>query len=258
MPDGTVRLAVTVLAIAVLLALGVLSLPDGSDRSAQSGALAAAEAEAPEPRLGAEDLTPEAPEAPTRRAGRDRPAAARIPPASGDAASSEEVPQRILEENDRLRRDLEDLKKLEQERARVARLLTRAGAGYDGPLRLGPSGMAWPVNGSVVSPFGQRWGRLHAGIDIAASTGTVIRAAADGKVVIAAPTGGYGNYVCIQHTARLSSCYAHLSQYLTNAGTIIRQGQPLGLVGCTGHCFGPHLHFETWVDGTPVDPVGYL
>jgi len=257
MPDGTVRLVITVLVVASLLALGVLSLPDGSDRSAPGGALAAAEAEAPEPRLGAEDLTP-APETPSRPGGGKRPAAARIPPASGDAASSEEVPQHILEENHRIRRDLEDLKKLEQERAQVARLLTRAGAGYDGPLRLGPSGMAWPVNGSVVSPFGQRWGRLHAGIDIAASTGTVIRAAADGKVVIAAPTGGYGNYVCIQHTARLSSCYAHLSQYLTNAGTIIRQGQPLGLVGCTGHCFGPHLHFETWVDGTPVDPVGYL
>lgn len=129
---------------------------------------------------------------------------------------------------------------------------------YDAPLRLGAGGLAWPVSGPVVSPFGQRWGRLHAGVDIAAPAGTVIRAAEAGAVAISGPVGGYGNYVCVQHTDRLSTCYAHLSRFLTQKGAVVGQGDPIGLVGCTGHCFGDHLHFETRVDGQPVDPAGYL
>jgi peptidoglycan DL-endopeptidase CwlO len=123
---------------------------------------------------------------------------------------------------------------------------------------LGAGGLAWPLNGPVISPFGQRWGRLHAGIDIVARTGTVVHAAADGAVVIRGPEGGYGNYVCVQHTRRLTTCYAHLSRFLTKRGKVVRQGEPIGLVGCTGHCFGEHLHFETWVGGRPVDPMPFL
>ena len=178
------------------------------------------------------------------------------PPPRDD--ESERPPQRILEENKRIRRDLEHLRKLEAERRRVSGALALAAANYDGPLQLGAGGLAWPVNGSVVSPFGQRWGRLHAGIDIASPAGTVIRAAQSGRVVISAPTGGYGNYVCVQHTARLNSCYAHLSRFLVERGAAVQQGSPIGLVGCTGHCYGDHLHFETWVDQQPVDPMSYL
>jgi murein DD-endopeptidase MepM/ murein hydrolase activator NlpD len=95
-------------------------------------------------------------------------------------------------------------------------------------------------------------------VDIAAPAGAVIRAAAAGAVVIRRPVGGYGNYVCVQHTTRLTSCYAHLSRFLTENGAVVRQGEPIGLVGCTGHCFGDHVHFETWVAGRPVDPMRYL
>jgi murein DD-endopeptidase MepM/ murein hydrolase activator NlpD len=174
------------------------------------------------------------------------------------ASDDEEPPRHILEENARLRRELKHLEALEAARRRVSRALAAAGAIYDGPLRLGAGGLAWPVPGAVVSPFGQRWGRLHAGVDIAAPAGTVIRAAAAGGVVIRGQVGGYGNYVCVQHSARLTSCYAHLSRFLTEKGATVRQGEPIGLVGCTGHCFGDHLHFETWVAGRPVDPMRYL
>jgi len=126
-----------------------------------------------------------------------------------------------------------------------------------GPIRGGSSGMIWPVNGPVVSPFGPRWGRLHAGIDIAVPAGTPIRAAKAGRIVLAAPTSGYGNYTCIDHGGGLSTCYAHQSRYAITSGSV-SQGQVIGYVGCTGHCYGDHLHFEVRVNGAPVDPMGYL
>ena len=120
------------------------------------------------------------------------------------------------------------------------------------------SGFVWPVNGAVVSGFGMRWGQLHAGVDIAVSAGTPISAAASGTVVLAAYTGGYGNYTCIDHGGGISTCYAHQSSYTVSSGQSVDQGQVIGSVGCTGHCFGDHLHFEVRVNGSPVDPMGYL
>ena len=235
---------------------GVLGLlPESGPGSSATGAAPA------EPVL--DGVTP----APTRR--REEPAAAEgspkvvraVPPGGTPQASDtkdEEPPERIKRENADIRTQLDHLKALERERARVSRVLVHAGAVYDGPVRLGPGGLAWPVGGPLVSPFGQRWGRLHAGVDIAARAGTVIHAAQDGLVVIADPTGGYGNYVCVQHTRRLTTCYAHLSRFGTRRGDVVHQGDPLGLVGCTGHCFGDHLHFETWVGGRPVDPMRWF
>jgi murein DD-endopeptidase MepM/ murein hydrolase activator NlpD len=128
-----------------------------------------------------------------------------------------------------------------------------------GPVQGGESsaGFIWPVNGPVTSPYGMRWGRLHAGIDIAAPTGTPIRAVKAGTIAFAAPTGGYGNYTCINHGGGVSSCYAHLSSYAVTSGSV-SQGQVIGSVGCTGSCFGDHLHFEIRINGSPVDPLGYL
>jgi murein DD-endopeptidase MepM/ murein hydrolase activator NlpD len=119
-------------------------------------------------------------------------------------------------------------------------------------------GLVWPVSGPVTSPYGMRWGRLHAGIDIAAPTGTPIRAAASGTVVIAAWNGGYGNYTCIDHGGGLATCYAHQSSYAVSSGAQVSQGQVIGYVGNTGHSFGAHLHFEVRINGAPVDPLGYL
>jgi murein DD-endopeptidase MepM/ murein hydrolase activator NlpD len=154
-----------------------------------------------------------------------------------------------------------DLAALEREQARVQSALAGAGNQLSqgpGPIRRGSGQLIWPVNGPLVSPFGMRWGRLHAGIDIAVPAGTPIRAADSGRVVLMGWVGGYGNYTCIQHTGSLSTCYAHQSSYATSSGASVSQGQVIGYVGCTGHCFGDHLHFETRVNGSPVDPMGYL
>ena len=251
-------LAVAGAVIAVAATAGALdALPGSGSDTAATGAGPA------EPRLDG-TVSP----SPARRAerrsldGGPRPTVVQAVPPGGSAqqreAGEEEPPERIQKENAKLRGELEHLKALEAERRKVSRRLLRAGAVYDGPVRLGPGGLAWPVGGAVVSPFGQRWGRLHAGIDIAARAGTVIHAAQSGLVVINDPTGGYGNYVCVQHTRSLTTCYAHLSRFGTERGEMVHQGDPIGLVGCTGHCFGDHLHFETWVSGRPVDPMRYF
>jgi murein DD-endopeptidase MepM/ murein hydrolase activator NlpD len=148
-----------------------------------------------------------------------------------------------------------DLRALEAEQARVQAALAGPAAG---PLVQGSGQLVWPVNGPVVSPFGMRWGRLHAGVDIAVGSGTPISAADSGRVVLMGWVGGYGNYTCIQHTGSLSTCYAHQSSFATSNGASVGQGQVIGYVGCTGHCFGDHLHFETRSGGSPVNPMGYL
>jgi len=140
--------------------------------------------------------------------------------------------------------------------ARVrGQLAASQGAGDTTPSA---AGLIWPVNGPVTSPFGYRWGRLHAGIDIGVPYGTPIHAAAAGTVVLAGWTGGYGNYTCIDHGGGLATCYAHQSSYAVSGGAQVSQGQVIGYVGNTGHSFGPHLHFEVRINGNPVDPLGYL
>jgi murein DD-endopeptidase MepM/ murein hydrolase activator NlpD len=118
-------------------------------------------------------------------------------------------------------------------------------------------GFIWPVGGPVVSPFGWRWGRMHEGIDIAAGYGTAIAAAASGTVIYAGWMGGYGNLIIIDHGGGIATAYAHQSSFAVGAGPV-SQGQTIGYVGCTGHCYGPHLHFEVRVNGSAVDPLGYL
>ncbi len=120
------------------------------------------------------------------------------------------------------------------------------------------AGFIWPVRGTVVSPYGQRWGRLHSGIDIAAPAGTPIAAAASGQVVYAGSMNGYGLIVVIQHTGGIATAYAHNSRVAVSVGQSVGQGQTIAAVGCTGHCFGDHVHFEVRVGGGPVDPMGYL
>ena len=120
------------------------------------------------------------------------------------------------------------------------------------------SGLIWPVSGPVTSPFGYRWGRLHAGIDIGVPYGTPIHAAASGTVVIAGWVSGYGNYTCIDHGGGMATCYGHQSAFAVSTGAHVGQGQLIGYVGNTGHSFGAHLHFEVRINGNPVDPLGYL
>ncbi len=129
-----------------------------------------------------------------------------------------------------------------------------------GPVRYGSGQFIWPVDGPVVSGFGMRWGRMHEGIDIAVPAGTPIRAAAAGTVVLVqseAESGGYGNFSCLDHGGGLQTCYAHQSSFAITSGSV-SQGDVIGYSGCTGHCFGDHLHFEVRINGAPTDPMGYL
>lgn len=151
----------------------------------------------------------------------------------------------------------EDLASLEKENAKIqAKLGNGAGAG---PIKQGSGDFIWPVNGPVSGQFGENRGdHIHAGVDIAASEGTPIRAAASGKVALMGPQGGYGNYTCIQHGGSLSTCYAHQSRFATSQGASVSQGEIIGYVGNTGHSFGAHLHFEVRQNGTPVNPLNFL
>jgi murein DD-endopeptidase MepM/ murein hydrolase activator NlpD len=130
-----------------------------------------------------------------------------------------------------------------------------------GPIVGGSGGLIWPVNGTVVSGFGMRWGRMHEGVDIAVPEMTPIRAAASGTVIATqseAESGGYGNFTCIDHGGGLSTCYAHQTSFAVASGQSVSQGDVIGYTGCTGHCLGPHLHFEVRINGSPTDPMGYL
>ena len=132
------------------------------------------------------------------------------------------------------------------------------GGGAPGAIRRGSGGLIWPVNGPVSSGFGTRWGRLHAGVDIPVPVGTPVRASQSGNVIIAGPTGGYGNYVCIAHAGAMSTCYAHNTSISVSQGQSVKQGQVISQSGNTGNSTGPHVHFEVRINGSPVDPMGYL
>ena len=113
---------------------------------------------------------------------------------------------------------------------------------------------------SVTSCFGIRWGRLHAGVDLAAPNGTPIRAAGAGTVVAAGPEEGYGNAVLIDHGDGYLTHYAHLSVVTVTAGERVSAGQHIGDEGSTGHSTGPHLHFEVHRGHykNPIEPTQWL
>ncbi|HXV34436.1 MAG TPA: peptidoglycan DD-metalloendopeptidase family protein [Gaiellaceae bacterium] len=156
----------------------------------------------------------------------------------------------------------EDVEAMAAESARLAariRASSGGGSGGDGSTGSGESssGFIWPVNGVVTSGFGWRWGRMHEGIDIAAPSGTPIRAAAGGTIIYTGYMGGYGNITIIDHGNGLATAYAHQSAIYIGGGSV-SQGTVIGAVGSTGNSTGPHLHFEVRVNGSAVDPMGYL
>ena len=120
------------------------------------------------------------------------------------------------------------------------------------------AGYARPGTGRVTSPYGRRWGRLHAGIDIAAGVGAPIYAAAVGTVTSAGSEGGYGRAVRILHGDGTTTVYGHMSRLLVSSGERVAAGQQIGKEGNTGQSTGPHLHFEVRIDGSPVDPLSWL
>ena len=108
----------------------------------------------------------------------------------------------------------------------------------------------------ITSKFGPRWGRQHKGLDIKVYIGDTIYAAFDGKVrIVKYNAGGWGYYVVLRHPNGLETLYGHLSKQLVKEDEIVRAGQPIGLGGNSGASTGSHLHFETRLLGTAINPA---
>ena len=121
-----------------------------------------------------------------------------------------------------------------------------------------PVTFAWPLVAPLTSPFGPRGARFHAGIDLAADTGTTVAAAASGRVAYADWNDGWGKLVTIAHGNGVRTMYAHLSRIDVGLGQRVSAGTRVGVVGTTGHSTGPHLHFEVRLRGAAVDPLTAL
>jgi murein DD-endopeptidase MepM/ murein hydrolase activator NlpD len=116
-----------------------------------------------------------------------------------------------------------------------------------------------PLKGyRYTSPYGMRWGKLHAGVDLAIREGTPFRAVHAGTVTLAKWYGGYGNCVIIDHGNGTETVYGHASGLLVREGQKVQAGDPIGLVGNTGHSYGSHLHFEVHINGVPRDPIPWM
>jgi murein DD-endopeptidase MepM/ murein hydrolase activator NlpD len=162
-----------------------------------------------------------------------------------------------------LRNDIQQHEEIAADlRSRIQATVAEASSSSSGSVpSTGSGSMIWPIDGTLTSPFGPRWGRVHEGLDISAPGGTPIKAAASGTVILMqseAESGGYGLFTCVDHGGGLSTCYAHQSAFGTSVGAEVIQGDVIGYVGNTGNSFGDHLHFETRVDGVAQDPLGYL
>ncbi|MCB2110350.1 MAG: peptidoglycan DD-metalloendopeptidase family protein [Defluviimonas sp.] len=119
---------------------------------------------------------------------------------------------------------------------------------------------ALPLNTSFrfTSPFGRRWGRMHEGVDLAGSYGSPIYATADGVVVHAGWSSGYGNLVKIRHQFGIETRYGHMSKIRVHVGQKISRGERIGDMGSTGRSTGTHLHYEVRVNGSAINPMTYI
>ena len=126
-------------------------------------------------------------------------------------------------------------------------------------LALTPPTYLRPISGgSVSSEFGYRWGTLHSGVDWYVSVGTPVRAAAAGTVIRAGWYSTYGYCVDIRHSDGSMTRYAHLNSVTVSNGQYVNQSDLIAYSGNTGYSTGPHLHFEIWIGGTPVNPLYYV
>ena len=156
----------------------------------------------------------------------------------------------------------EEIRRQEEEARKQAEA---AGTTYK-TTSLGDINFIWPCPSSsrITSGFGGRSSPTegassnHKGIDIGASTGSDILAAAGGTVTISTYSSSAGNYIMISHGGGVSTVYMHCSQRLVEVGDTVSQGQVIAKVGSTGYSTGPHLHFEIRSGGGNVDPSLYV
>lgn len=136
-----------------------------------------------------------------------------------------------------------------------------AGTISAGSASLGGLQLAKPITGTITSRFGVRSNirsSAHTGLDIAAPTGTPIKAAASGTVTFSGRKGAYGNMLVITHGNGVQTYYGHCSALYVSQGATVSQGQVIGAVGSTGNSTGPHLHLEIRVNGVAYNPQNYL
>ena len=163
------------------------------------------------------------------------------------------------------RQYLQVVAQLEADADRIQSILAARSAGASvGALPTGGGQLLWPANGPMTSGYGYRThpifgdGRMHTGIDIGAAYGAPVIAADAGVVAYVGVMSGYGNVIVVDHGGGLATTYNHLSAFGVSSGQSVGRGVPIGNVGCTGYCTGPHLHFEVRINGSPVDPMPYL
>ena len=122
----------------------------------------------------------------------------------------------------------------------------------------------WPVAGFLKSGFGMRRHpiigtmRMHAGVDLVAPSGALVKAADGGQIIQAGYDGGYGYSIVVYHGGGFATVYGHLSRILVAVGQNVSRGEVIGLVGATGLATGPHLHFEVRINGAAQNPLGFL
>ena len=189
------------------------------------------------------------------------------------AADARARAQELAAEQDELEAEEEDLVALVERQQAEQRRRQAAAAAQSAPSSSssssggtsaaaapsgGGGGYAWPMCARVTSEYGPRWGRMHRGIDLGAPVGSAIRAIRGGTVIFAGWQGGYGQTTLIDHGNGVVSLYAHQSRFAVSQGARVSQGQVIGYVGMTGNTTGPHLHLETRVGGSAVNPRQYL
>lgn len=156
-------------------------------------------------------------------------------------------------------RAIQDLVKISDS---IAQEIANQSASFS--VGLHKDGFMAPVVCRMTSPFGWRvhpilgYRRMHTGQDLGCPYGTPIRAASSGRVFWASSKRGYGNTVILVHADNISTLYGHMSKIDVRAGQLVRRGQVIGNVGCTGLCTGNHLHYEVRINGNVINPAPYL
>ncbi len=180
--------------------------------------------------------------------------------AAEKAAYDAYIQELIAEQNELMRQEEE---RRRQEEAGLTGENGETGSGDASMLNTGELSFMWPLPGygreAITQHFGEYYGgEAHNGLDIGAPYGTPIVAAEAGKVVSAEYHDSWGNNVLIWHNGTYSTRYAHMSSMAVSAGTYVSKGQVIGYVGSTGYSDGNHLHFEVYVNGSRVNPEGYV
>ena len=168
---------------------------------------------------------------------------------------------------DPLRRGLDDLRRMSRERVASYQEIAAHLAWRRRLLRAMPGG--WPAPGDITSRYGRRLSPMrgddesgdrefHPGLDIAGAKGSPIQATADGTVVRARRSGGYGNLIMLRHDLGYATLYGHASRLLVKEGEQVKRGQAIAAMGSTGRSTGSHVHYEVWFNGRTVNPARFL